>query len=614
MFEVIKMPEQKLKEEGEEYDEERRRGELEKRRKEKEERKVEKETLKPIIQKIPETKVKIPILKLEEPKVEIKEVKISKERPHIEKEKLEVRVPIVQLSSPTFEEKEVQINKKIPSVETIEKKALMIPLVKLKEARVKTIISEFNSTIPTVRPKLRTRVRVPIYRILRTPAIKNIAILDEKIDEKLLEKLEKERIQTIEPQASAISKGAEPSLGGGEEIEEEQPEFIEFVFGSNSTKVLSKGPIVILYKELANDSTIGSFETLCMRIFREKKGGEPGYLSIKNLDTHNIREVEKYIKPEGNIVRIDLDALKKDAEKNQRNVFEIVSPERLRETLDRFIVGDVSFLIFKTRNEKLYEHCKQVLKTLSASVEHPLKIVEIIPREMSIEQKKILTELAWGLSVKGIESDIMVIGGDRPIGTTFDDIFNKFGKIRHEEFLENLQKEKYGIYVQATNQHEGEESDLHLQIKWFIVKLLAQKYKLSSLPEIEENIKTEEQLEEVNIKGVYPKPDVWDLRENSVYEIETLFSEDREGKTPPKKIYESIRKYEGTSIRKINIVLDNLTFLIHAKDLLGIKRNIKEWENKTGKIVNFLTLDVENGKLTSIGKILKKMKSLNEHK
>lgn len=581
--------------------------------KEKEERKVEKaESVKPkpSIQKTYETKIRIPILKLEKPKIEIKEVSLSKNIPHIEKEKLEIKVPIIHLSPPVFEEKEIKINKEIPSVEVIEKK-IKIPIVKLREVHVRSIIPSFNSVIPTVKPSPETRVRVPIYRILRIPRIKEIDFLDEKIDEKLLDRLEEVREQIPESQVSVTLGGAEPSGGEEEEFEEKPPEVIKFIWGSGSTNILSNGPFVILYKELEDDSTIGSFETICMRVFREKRGGEPGYFSIKKLDDFNIREIEKHIKPEGNIIRIDLDQIKKDTENKKEDISKYISSDRLKETLDKFIVGPVSFLIFKTRDENLYKYYKQVLKKLSANMEHPLKIIEVTPRKMTVEQKKILTELAWGVSVsdREFESDVMVID-DRPIGRTLDDILNKIGKRKHEDYLEKLGKEKGGIYSLATNQHEGEESDTHLQMKWFVVKFLAKEHELKSLQEIEEKIGTEEEI----LKGEHPKPDVWDKEENSVYEIETLFSEDREGRTPENKIYESIRKYEGTSVREINVVLDNLAFLIHLKELLGIKRNIKEWKNKTGKIVNFLTLDIKNNKLISINEVLRKCKSLNESK
>jgi len=264
-------------------------------------------------------------------------------------------------------------------------------------------------------------------------------------------------------------------------------------------------------------------------------------------------------------------------------------------------------LYLKPEIKKLYNHCKDVLDDLLKYMEHTPKLIEVFPRELTFEQKKILTELAWGVSVKKIGIIVKKEEGDRPLGYTLDDLF-RFGKMRHEEYFENLQREKGGLYVLATREHEGEESDLHLRIKWFIVKFLSEKYKLKSLSEIEKSIKTEERLE-LNVK-----PDVWDSEENVVYEVETLFSEDREGRSPQRKIYESIKKYEGTSVKEINVVLDNLTFLLHIRDIFGIKKNIRDWENKTGKTVNLLTLDVENGKLVAIGEIFRKYMSLSESK
>jgi len=613
------MPEQKPKEEKKEgYDEERKRRELERKKQEKEEKKIvekvniEGDLFKSIIQKPTETEVKVPILKLEKPKIEVKEGKLSKEIVYIEREELEDKVPVIELSSPVFEEIEIKLDKDIPPIEPIVKKVLMVPLIKLTKAVIRDIISEFNSNIPSIRPKLQTRVSIPIYRILKKPGVREIDLLDEKIDEKLSEKLEERRkLEIQKPQVSVISSGAEPSPGKSEEIEEEPPEIIKYIFGNDSTRILSKGPIIILFKELKEDSTIGSFETLCIRIFREKKGGEPGFFTIKNLDPHNIKEVEKYIKPEGNIVRIDLDALKKDAKesnRNNRNISDIISPERLRESLDRFIIGDVCFLIFKTRDEKLFEYCKQVLEELSKIVEHPLKIVEVIPQEMPIDEKKILTKLAWGLIVKEIETEFndeefKIISVDRPWGTTLDDIFNKIGKKAHEEYLENLQKEKYGMYWDATKPHEGEESDLHRQIKTFIVKSLAKKHNLRTKEEIKEKVLTE-----IEVNGIIP--DIYDTIEGKTYEIETLFSEDNDGKAPRDKLNQTIEKYEETPIENINIVLDNLTFLIHIRDLFEIKRNIKDWENKTGKSVTFLTLDVENHELIKIDEIFNEIRSL----
>lgn len=613
------MSEQELKgEEREEYEEERKRREIEKQKREDREKgRAERPGEAEIPAKLstkgaiePEVSegARVPILELEKPRIDVKDVGLSKEVPRVEREKLEVEVPVIKLSPPVFEEREIELKKDIPSVKTAEKEAIKVPLIKLRKFVVRSVISKFDSTIPSVRPRPPTRVRIPIYRISRLPAVKEAELLDEKVDEKLLEKLEEQKSATEiqRPQIRTVSGEVEPSPGEGMEIEEEPPEFLQFVFGGHSTKVLARGPIIALYRELENDSTIGSFERLCIRIFREKRGGEPSYFSIRNFDQYNIREIEKYIKPEGNIVRIDLDALKRSAEKERIDIFKMISPERFRELLDRFIVGDVSFLVFKSRDEKLYNHCKQVLSHLFKYMEHTPRLVEVFPRELTFEQKKVLTELTWGVSVEGAGMIVNKDEWDRPLGYTLDDLF-RFGELRRGEKMENIQREKGGLYVLATKEHEGKESDLHLQIKWFIVRLLSKKYGLKSLSEIERCIKTEEQLGEGG-----PKPDVWDVEKNVVYEVETLFSKDGEGSTPQRKIYDTIRKYEGTPIEEINVVLDNLTFLSHIRDILGIKKNIREWENNTGKTVNFLTLDIETGKLVTIDEVLRKYTSLTK--
>lgn len=597
-------------------DETRRNRQLEKRRKneESERRKkiIKRESTKiNIIREINvfEARTKIPILKLSDPEIVFKDIEFSKEIPNIRKEEHEIKVPILYIFSPTLEEKEIKLNKFIPNVEIIKYENLIIPLIKLNKINVKCTITNFQTDIPKIKPRLETRLKVPIYKVSKTPMIKVISLFDVKIDKKLLQMLEVNKFNIVNQYSSSFLKYKIPEASEGEKIEEEPQDIISFVFSGYSTRITSKGPIVILYKELENDSTIGSFETICKRVFRERKEEEePGYFPIKKLDDFNIREIEKYLKPEGNIIRIDLDLLNKDAKNKEENIYNILSEESLKETISRFIIGEISFLIFKTRDSNLYDYYKNVLERISENIEHPLKFMIITPQDITLDQKKIFTELAWGLHIKDVNIEIKNISGDRPKGTTLDDIFNKYGKIKHEEYLKNLETERGGIYALVTNKNKGEESDLHLQIKWFIVKLLSQKHKFKTLLEIENYIKTEEPLPESNVKGTLPIPDIWDIKENIVYEVETLFSQDREGSTPQKKIYDSIKKYEGTSINKINIILDNLTFLFHLKEIWGIKKNIKEWEEKTNKKVEFLTLDLENHKLIPLKNFSKKAK------
>ncbi|RLE91380.1 MAG: hypothetical protein DRN04_12980, partial [Thermoprotei archaeon] len=283
-------------------------------------------------------------------------------------------------------------------------------------------------------------------------------------------------------------------------------------------------------------------------------------------------------------------------------VFKVISSEHLKEILFRFVVGDICFLIFKARDKELYDYYKENLEELSANIEHPLNFIKVYPRKMEKKQKRIFTELAWGLSPEDINFEAIFRGSSRPRGTTLDDL-NVYCENVHKNYLRVLEREKSGIYLDATLRHEGLESDLHRQIKVFIVKLLAEKYGLRTKEEIEEKIWTEKKIDGAT-------PDVYDTIEGEAYEVETLFHEDNEGRKPRDKINETIRKYEKTSIEKINIVLDNLTFLLHVRDLWEIKKNIRGWEQKTGKSVEFFTLDLKNHKLMPLSEFLQKAKEL----
>ncbi len=95
-----------------------------------------------------------------------------------------------------------------------------------------------------------------------------------------------------------------------------------------------------------------------------------------------------------------------------------------------------------------------------------------------------------------------------------------------------------------------------------------------------------------------------------VYEVETLFSEDCEGKIPRNKITHTIEKYEEKKVSRINIVLDNLTFIRHFKELRDIKHNYKDWQKKHRKEIAFYTLDIENWDLLDIDKVAKKINEI----
>lgn len=582
------------------YDEEeRRRREREKERQEEKKKKAKLE-LKPTAKEkttLPE-KVEIPIVELDEPAIDLKEFEIDNEIPEITEKEVKITIPIIDLEKPAIELKQIKLDCTLPDI-VPEERGLEIPLIRLeKPKKVTCIITTFDERLPQVKVTKRM-LKIPIYRPSKPVIREIISSFDSKLDAKILQSLitEEEKEELIEEKQTAevISAVGEPSGGEGD-FEEEIPDIVDFVFGVPNSKMSSKGPKIVLYKELEKDSTIGSFETLCIRIYREKEGGNPRIQPIKKLDEFNIKEIEKWVEANKRIVTVDLDHDKEKANK-------WFCEENLREPLRRAIIGEVGFIIFKTRDEKLYEYCKKVLENLKKEIEHSLDIVYVRPKSLSFEEKKKLSSLVWGnvdlddLAPILIEEEKV----ERLYGDTLDDIFNKLSKDLFEERLEKLEKEDRGIYVYATNQHEGEESSEHFLMKCFIVKLLSKERKLKDVTKIKEIIKTEEEYE-----GVIP-----DIRVgNSVYEVETLFAEDREGKIPKKKIENTITKYENTSVREINIVLDNLTFLRHLGDLIEINSVLENWARNHGKVIKFYTIDIQNNKLLSLGEVIKKIKSL----
>lgn len=611
----------------EEYDEEKRRSESKKKenQKKKEKEQMVKEEVNELEKINYYTKeITIPIVKLVNVEIVKKEVEIDKNIPIINEEERAITIPIV-----TKEKLRVELNydvfsKELPKVD-IHKSELRIPFIKLQKNReIRTIIENFNDIIPKISPRIKKTLRIPLFRLLNRPELINIMIkFDNSIDnqflrnlisskdkEELKRQLMKEQIPIIDSQYSEEGGISEPSEGL--EDYEEPPDIINNIFNISNEQISSEDPKIILYKELEEDSTIGSFETLCINIYREKKGGKPEIQPIEKLDDFNKKEIEKWVKADKKIVTIDLDYEIKSSK-------EWFSEEKLRELIKRSIIGDLGFIIFKTRNNEIFKHCRKVLENLEKEIEHLFKVLYIIPKPLPFEKKKEFSSLIWGKFKLDFTEDIAIKFPEikRYIGhSIFDDIFNKISKELFEKCLKELKSENYSAYSNATKPHEGESPE-HKKLKWFIVKYLTKKLinqgnlKPKNLKnpksfEITEFIKTEEDTQEL-LKG-REMVDVIDKYNGEVYEIETLFAEDKEGKTPSEKINYTIDKYKKEeSIKKINIVLLNLTFLRHLKTLKNVKLNKQEEERKR---INFYTLDLQNSELISYKSVIERLKKI----
>jgi len=594
------MPEQKLKEEKkEEYDEERKRRELERKKQEKEEKKgVEKVSkvespAKSVIQKTIETEVKVPVLKLEKPKIEVKEIKLSKEIPHIEREKLEVKVPAIKLSSPVFEEREINLNKDIPSIKIEDKKVLKIPLVKLRKTSVRSIISEFNSNIPTIPPKPSPRVKIPIYRILRTPPVKEISSFDEKIEERLLEKLEeRKRMEIPKPQVSGISSEAGPSVGGEEEIEEEPPEILKDIFGISKESLFSSGAKFIW---VPKDEFLGSIRYICWRIYREIKGGKAEPKIISNASKENFkREIENWMKAEDKVFSIEF---KENEELDEKFLESVI--DRIEELFGQ----DIGFIVTNKKIVFVPRH-------------HIVDIVEIKLSASLINDIRAQAELCsliWGF----INPDLLLEEVEKRFREVKFDFIFEIGRKLFERTIRSIGEP----YLSVTRKHRSlkESDDMHYPLKVFVVKHIANMLGLKGIKDvnrIKQFIHTEERynkdkfgLDETSYPDVYVDEKARYFA-NEVFEIETLFGE---GEYSLKKIDETIEKYEkiNNPLHRVNIVLENLTFLMHLKEIIEKKRIHQELkvEGKRKFELEFWAIDIKNNELIPLGKVIRRLRS-----
>ncbi|MBD3215844.1 MAG: hypothetical protein GF311_24755 [Candidatus Lokiarchaeota archaeon] len=597
-------------------------------------------------------KKKPPLIKLEEPKFNKKEFKLYMGIPLIKKVTRNFSIPIIEKSNSNIENRDYLLNNQIPEIKPHIPKSYL-PFIHLqKHKKLSPISKEFNDQIPQIQSK-ETVLQLPIFKKLNKSKLKSkIECFDSAINNFLLEisyknnsklyerkslnqknlrlndnenrleffKTKNDKLKEERTESHTKRKNAESRFEGGEgsSPNREFPyDFSKVLFNMPSNSLTSEGQKIILYKELKDDSTLGSFETLCIRIYREKEGGKPDYKEFNKSDDFNKEELEKWIKAENKIITVNLDG---------EGFKEWFQRANLRELLSREILGNLGFIIFKTNNAESYEGYKRILEQLLHQSRHKLDILYIKPEKILTEEKKVIAELVWGnLKIESKENELEGLmysesKKSRVIGGTLDDIFNKRLKSEFEERLSRLQYENKSVYSNATDPHEGskEESLEHKRIKWFLVKILTKKLinnnKLKENPnsaEIRDKILTEENIpsrNEEKKKICEVVADVMVPFIEEVYEVETLFAEERNGKIVSEKLNKTIEKYTNCpKVKKINIVLENYTFLRHLKTLKNIKRNRSKAERER---IKFFTLDLKNNKLMSYKQVVNRLKSI----
>jgi len=578
--------------------------EKERRRREKEAKKEElkvkvPERIEKIAEAIPlkkeEERLIVPLIKLEKvSELELEKLEVSKEIPQIGKRRRTVSISIVELQEPSLMLRECELDYKLPHVEKT-KKLLTIPIIRVSPPpKVSILLTEFDTEIRKPPEITLPKIRVPVYRKAISISPKFLLeSFDSTISEQLMRRLErKEEVEKELPIERVEAETAEPTAPSLGAEEEEIQDFLEFAFGSEGGRITVRGPKIILFKDFEDDSYVNLLENICLRVYREREGGEPKAVKIRKMDDMNKREVEKWLEAGGKIFTIDLE--------EGGIPDEIHLWERLEETYSERL----GFIIFTVRKEEKFEHLGELLRRINNKAQGRLNIIELEARRLSLE----LIELSSGMiSLEKLPGRVEV---DKiPSITTFDYMFNE-ALFKEESLfnktLENIKKEGRSLFKESTNPAKETESSLHFDIKVFLVRYLAHKLrkegeKLFTREEILKRIETEKEL----TTEVIP-----DVRVGSeVYEVETLFGP-HAGEEPDLKINKTVDKYDITSdIAKVNIIMDNFGFLLHLGELFRKKEHFKSKKFD----VKFYTLDLKNKKLKSLLDFAKELKQCLKH-
>lgn len=499
-----------------------------------------------------------------------REAEACGETSKIEKDKRSLTIPITKLQEPTLLFKEEKLNTNILHIEK-KKELLSVPIVRVQPSpKIVPSIVEFDKTIIEPKPPSLPKIPVPIYRkpILILP--KSVPdSFEATIDEHLQRRAEytkKSAVTLSTEEKVAKQAGASvPSPATGKE--EEIPEFLKLAFGEGGGRIKTTGPKIILFKDSFGSSYLNLLEEICKRIYREREGGEPKARRISTYDNFWRRELEKWLDPSHKIITIDLDYTE-----DGKYPWKDVDDRELKDRLNELYTGQIGFIIFRTSDDRMFGEYRMKLNNINKASNYRLNIVELVTQPLS----EGFANLIWGKVLESV-----------PMGK-FDEVFNKAMKAFQEK-LEAIKDEEKGLFKSATTRNKGQiegkkvQSDLHFNIKVFLVRYLVHKlrksgFDLKTHEEIRDKIKSE-------VGTMKPVPDI--QVDQEVYEVETLFGE---GADADKKIDETIDKYDDEpGIEKVNIVIDNLGFLMHLREL---KMKQEQFKRKRFTI-EFHTIDLK---------------------
>ncbi len=366
-------------------------------------------------------------------------------------------------------------------------------------------------------------------------------------------------------------------------------------------KNLRDKPVLIYLKD-HNDAFTGTLEELLKRFYREIKGGFPIAIKHTNFKTF-INELINYrIDEENKILTIDYQHSRELKKENK---------EQIRNWLEESYTRDLEYIIFKNLDLISDEYLPR---------EHKIEIISLSSNNALLddfEAKIRICPLLWGFI--DISETELKNHFDLNDNINFDDIFN-FTLNKYEDYFQSIQVEPF---IEITSRsRNNEESEVHYNLKLFTVKFLLESLGLKNkedLPEMRKFVQVEHELgnEAEIVPDIYIKNNA-EKFPNEVFEIETLFGQ---GILPIKKIDETIKKYEGQPIRRLNIVLENITLINHLHEIEGKLKNhdilkkqnhILKKHNQRNFELEFWGIDIANNRLIAFEEIKKKVEEFKE--
>jgi len=405
--------------------------------------------------------------------------------------------------------------------------------------------------------------------------------------------VEEEVIEKEQEETESVSGAESESAGGGESLEE-WPDPIELLFGVGGGNITSDEPVVICLDDTERDGFLAVLETLVKSLYCIKVGGKPD--STRFSDAAELVEETRWVEAEDNIFTVKLEEdewnkLEHEFEEDWRKIWQ----NRVRNEL---YTEDFGAIIFNRQ-----------FTYFSEPDDHFPKIILLNPSIVPSESIEKLLRLFWGCWEWSVQADDF----------SFGQLFNFHGERVVERRWNSIENAEQGLFLDATDPDE-DAGEIHrrmkiLVVKWLVERIRVNENELDSPMQIEEVVETEKKFFiGDNLKAV---ADVFSDEINDspkdVFEVETLFAENRGSGKPRDKLRSTFMKYENVDdVNEINIVLSNITVMLHLKTITELKQKHRDWEKKHGKKVHFYTLNLEDETIVPIRSVVEDLKDLEE--